>query len=241
MTARFFLTTCALALSAVAAQADYTLHILHTNDVHSRIEPINGFDSTCNAEQAAAGECFGGSARLLTAVAARRAALDGQNVILLDAGDQFQGSLIYTTYQGAVEAEMMERIGYDAMAVGNHEFDDGPAGLAALADAVSFPVISGNIDPSREPALAGRIDSHVVLDVGGERIGIIAVLATDTPETSSPGPNRPLGGPGPPAGRVRAPRGGALVTAGTDRRPDAAGAAPPGTRRSGPPPPAARP
>jgi 5'-nucleotidase / UDP-sugar diphosphatase len=50
----------------------------------------------------------------------------GQNVIVLDAGDQFQGSLMYTTYKGAVEAEFMEQIGFDAMAVGNHEFDDGP-------------------------------------------------------------------------------------------------------------------
>ena len=55
----------------------------------------------------------------------------GRNVIVLDAGDQFQGSLFYTTYKGAAEAEFMEKIGFDAMAVGNHEFDDGPEGLAA--------------------------------------------------------------------------------------------------------------
>lgn len=189
MTFRLLATTCALALTAAAAQAEFTLHILHTNDFHSRIEAINGFDSTCNAEQAAAGECFGGTARLVTKVAEMRAALEGQNVILLDAGDQYQGSLMYTTYKGDAEIEFMNLIGYDAMAVGNHEFDDGPAGLAKLLDGAQFPVISGNIDVSQEPVLAGKLENHVILEVGGGRIGIISALATDTPETSSPGPN----------------------------------------------------
>lgn len=189
MTFRLLATTCTLALTAAAAQAEFTLHILHTNDFHSRIEAINGFDSTCNAEQAAAGECFGGTARLVTKVAEMRAALEGQNVVLLDAGDQYQGSLMYTTYKGDAEIEFMNLIGYDAMAVGNHEFDDGPAGLAKLLDGAQFPVISGNIDVSQEPVLAGKLENHVILEVGDERIGIISALATDTPETSSPGPN----------------------------------------------------
>ena len=186
---RLLVTTCALALTAAAAQAEFTLHILHTNDFHSRIEAINGFDSTCDAETAAAGECFGGTARLVTKIAEMRAALEGQNVLLLDAGDQYQGSLMYTTYKGDAEIEMMNLIGYDAMAVGNHEFDDGPAGLAKLLDGAAFPVISGNIDVSQEPLLAGKLDNHIVIEVGGEKIGIISALATDTPETSSPGPN----------------------------------------------------
>ncbi|WP_417839498.1 metallophosphoesterase, partial [Tritonibacter scottomollicae] len=104
-------------------------------------------------------------------------------------GDPFQGSLFYPTYKGAAEAEFMEDIGYDAMAVGNHEFDDGPAGLEKFVDTVSFPVISGNLDLTSEPLLKGKVGNHVVLEVGGEKIGIISALATDTVETSSPGPN----------------------------------------------------
>lgn len=179
----------ALMLSAGLAQADYTLHILHVNDLHSRIEPINRFDSTCSTEDETEGKCFGGVARLATKVRELREALraQGQNVILLDAGDQFQGSLMYTTYKGAVEAEFMQAIGFDAMAVGNHEFDDGPAGLAGFLEKVSFPVISGNIDVSRSNLLAGRVADHVILEVGGHRIGIVSALATDTVETSSPG------------------------------------------------------
>ena len=184
--------TTALALLALPAladgHADYTLHILHINDLHSRIEPINGFDSTCSAEDDAAGECFGGVARLKTHLDGLRAELEGENVLVLDAGDQFQGSLMYTTYKGDVEAEMMNAIGFDAMAVGNHEFDDGPEQLAEFAGEVDVPLVSGNLDLSQSNVLgADEVADHLILEVGGERIGIVSALATDTVETSSPG------------------------------------------------------
>ncbi|HMO08560.1 MAG TPA: bifunctional metallophosphatase/5'-nucleotidase [Paracoccaceae bacterium] len=184
------LAVSALALSAGSAQADYTLHVLHINDLHSRIEQVNAGGSTCSAADAAENKCFGGVGRLATKINELRDGLraEGKNVIVLDAGDQFQGSLMFTTYKGAVEAEMMMKIGFDAMAVGNHEFDDGPEGLGAFLDLVTFPVISGNIDVSQSNVLAGRVQNHVVLEVGGEKIGIISALATDTVETASPGP-----------------------------------------------------
>ena len=186
MFSRLMTTTCAIAVTGTMAAADYTLHIIHTNDLHSRIEPINRFDSTCNAEDNAEGKCFGGIARVITKINELRDELAGENVVLLDAGDQYQGSLMYTTYKGEVEAEFMNQIGYDVMAVGNHEFDDGDEGLRKLTDAVSFPVISGNIDVSSSNILAGQVENHVVLEVGGEKIGIISALAVDTQETSSP-------------------------------------------------------
>jgi 5'-nucleotidase/UDP-sugar diphosphatase len=187
---RILTTTAVLALMAGAAQAEYRLHILHINDLHSRIEPINKYDSTCGAEDDAAGKCFGGVARVATKINELRDQLTaaGENVIVLDAGDQFQGSLMYTTYKGAVEAEFMQAIGFDAMAVGNHEFDDGPSKLTEFVDAVSFPVISGNLGLSASE-LSGKVQDHVVLEVGGQKVGLISALATDTVDTSSPGPN----------------------------------------------------
>ncbi len=177
-------------MGATPARADFTLHVLHINDFHSRVESINAFDSTCNAEGEAAGECFGGIARLATAITELRDRLraEGGNVILLDAGDQFQGSLFYTTYKGADSAEFMNALGFDVMAVGNHEFDDGPEGLAGLIEAVDFPVVSGNLDVSVDNQLADRLQATAIIEVGGERIGIVSALAVDTPETSSPGP-----------------------------------------------------
>ncbi|WP_372573257.1 bifunctional metallophosphatase/5'-nucleotidase [Ruegeria jejuensis] len=187
MLTRFLTSVAVLGLTAGIASADYKLTILHTNDIHSRIESINKYDSTCDAEDESAGECFGGVARIKSMVDARRDALAGENVLLLDAGDPFQGSLFYTTYKGAAEAEFMEAIGYDVMAVGNHEFDDGPEGLATFIDAVSFPVISGNLDLSSSAELKDKVGNHVVLDIGGQKIGIVSALATDTVDTSSPG------------------------------------------------------
>lgn len=191
MLARLLAGSAFLALTAGAAAADYTLHVLHINDFHSRIESINRFDSTCSAEDETGGKCFGGVARLVTAINGLRDRLraEGQNVIVLDAGDQYQGSLFYTTYKGAAEAEFMEKIGFDAMAVGNHEFDDGPDGLGVLLDKVSFPVVSGNIDVTRAAALNGRVQDRVVLNVGGEKIGIVSALTRDTVEIASPGPD----------------------------------------------------
>ncbi len=94
---------------AAPAYAEFSLTILHINDLHSRIEPITATDSNCNAEDDAAGKCFGGIARVKAAIDARRSALtaDGKNVITLDAGDQYQGSLFYTTYKGDEVVEFM--------------------------------------------------------------------------------------------------------------------------------------
>lgn len=136
MLARIMTSTCALALTASAAAADYSLTILHTNDFHARFEPISKYDSGCSAEDNAAGECFGGTARLVTAVAEARAR--SNNSILVDGGDQFQGTLFYTYYKGAMAAEFMNKLGYDGMTVGNHEFDDGPEVLAGFMDTINF-------------------------------------------------------------------------------------------------------
>ncbi|TCL08860.1 5'-nucleotidase [Shimia isoporae] len=187
MISRLMTGAAALAVTAGMAAAEYKLHVVHINDLHSRIEPINKYDSTCKAEDNAEGKCFGGYARVATKIAELRAQLADENLIVLDAGDQYQGSLMYTTYKGDVEIEMAEKVGFDAMAVGNHEFDDGPEGLLKLIEGVSFPVISGNLDVSKSNVLAGKVQNHVVLEVGGEKIGIISALATDTAETSSPG------------------------------------------------------
>ena len=192
--AAFAAALLAMIGAATPALAGYRLTILHINDAHSRIEPINRFDGTCAPDDNADGKCFGGFARLKTAIDTRRDALRaaGRNVLVLDAGDQFQGSLFYTTYKGAVTVDLMNRIGFDAMAVGNHEFDDGPEGLAKFIDAAKFPVLFANTNLANEPRLAGKIRSHIVKDVGGEKVAIIGVLAEDTAETSSPGPNVPF-------------------------------------------------
>ena len=190
---RILMAAAALALSAGTAMADkngmaeYKLTILHTNDVHARFEPISRFDSDCGEEDNAEGKCFGGSARLITAINEARARAD--NSILVDGGDQFQGTLFYTYYKGALAAEMMNQMGYDGMTVGNHEFDDGPEVLRGFMDALEFPVLMSNADVSGEPLLADTLKKSTVIERGGEKIGLIGLTPQDTDELASPGDN----------------------------------------------------
>ncbi|QND48222.1 LysM peptidoglycan-binding domain-containing protein [Rhizobium lusitanum] len=183
------LATAALALSTSAAFADYQLNILHFNDFHSRVESINKFDTTCSAAEEAKNECFGGAARMKTMIDQRRAALAGQNVLVLDAGDNFQGSLFYTTYKGAAEVEFLNDMKIDAMTVGNHEFDDGEEPLAAFLDKAKFPVVTANMVVDGQSKIGDRIKKSIVLDIGGQKIGIVGAVTSETPELSSPGPH----------------------------------------------------
>ena len=185
MIARFVAATSALCLSAGLAQAEFKLTILHTNDFHARFEPVNKYDSSCDAEDNAAGKCFGGTARLITAIEEARSRV--AHSILVDGGDQFQGSLFYTYYKGKVTAEMMNRLGYDGMTVGNHEFDDGPEVLRGFMDAVDFPVLMSNADVSKEAFLADTLMKSTVIEKGGEQIGLIGLTPEDTQELASPG------------------------------------------------------
>ena len=187
------MSASALGVSAGAALADYELTILHINDFHSRIESINKYDSTCSAEEETKNECFGGAARLKTAIDQTRAGLAGKNTLLLNAGDNFQGSLFYTTYKGAVEAEMLNAMKFDAMTVGNHEFDDSEDALSTFLDKVQFPVVTANVEANAKSKIAGKIKSYLIKVVGGQKIGIIGAVTNDTPEISSPGENIKIG------------------------------------------------
>ncbi len=179
----------ALSLFAVAypAAADDTITILHTNDFHSRFEPINKYDSGCSPEDNTAGDCFGGYARLVTAI--KDARERNPNALLVDGGDQFQGSLFYNYYKGAAAAEMMNELQYDGMTVGNHEFDDGPEVLAGFMSRVNFPVLMSNGDVTKEPALAEVLEKSTVVTKGNVKIGLIGLTPQDTTDISSPGKN----------------------------------------------------
>ncbi|WP_117191859.1 5'-nucleotidase C-terminal domain-containing protein [Rhizobium terrae] len=185
------LTASVMALSSGAAFADFELNILHINDFHSRLESINATDSTCSAEDEGKGVCFGGAARLLTAINQTRDALKAQNknVILLNGGDNFQGSLFYTTYKGGAEAEALNAMKFDAMTVGNHEFDDSDDVLATFLDKIQFPVVTANVVPTAAAKIGNRIKPSLVLEVGGQKIGIVGAVTNDTAEIANPGPN----------------------------------------------------
>lgn len=156
-------------VTPVAAQdaEPFRLTVMHTNDTHSHHEP-----------QGRSGN--GGAARQATVVKSIRAQVE--NSVLLDAGDRFTGTLFHKYYAGADNVKIMNAIGYDAMALGNHEFDNGLEVLESFAKGVNFPVLSANTDFGTQEVLASTIPGSTILEVGGEKIGVIGLVTADTPE-----------------------------------------------------------
>jgi len=181
------LLLAAPALRPAAAQATTRMALLHLNDFHSRHEPIAATSAACRAGEA----CFGGSARITTAVAAAREAAraDGRGALLLEAGDSFLGSLFFSHYEGMAEAAIQRAWGVQGFALGNHEFDLGPEALARYIAAVPFPVLSANLDATAEPALAGKLRPTITFRREAMRVVVVGLTTPDTPQISSPGPN----------------------------------------------------
>jgi 5'-nucleotidase len=138
--------------------------ILHTNDTHSQIDPIPAKDKQYGGQ--------GGVARRATL--AKRVRKENPNTLLIDAGDSFQGTPYFNFYKGEVEFKSMSMIGYDAATIGNHEFDNGVAALAAAMKFANFDFVSANYDVSGTP-LEGRVKPYVVREVGGVRIGLFGL------------------------------------------------------------------
>ena len=106
---------CVILFSLVTtlSVSSFELTVLHTNDIHARFEQFNKYGSTCSTSDAQKGSCFGGVARRRTKIEEIRGSHD--NVILLDAGDQFMGTVWFTVYRGMAASYFMKELGYDAM------------------------------------------------------------------------------------------------------------------------------
>ena len=165
----------------------FDLTILHTNDIHARIREINNYGNTCTVEETESGSCIAGVARLATEIKKIRS--EKENVLLLDAGDWFQGSLFYSLYKGQEAMTFMNMLEYDAMTFGNHEFDGGVQALAEFIKKINFPLVSASVDVDAEPLLADLVDDTFTLDMGGHKIGIFGITTVDVPLISNPGPN----------------------------------------------------
>ena len=102
-------------------------------------------------------------------------------LLTLNAGDVFQGTLYFNYFKGLADGEFMNDIGYDAMAVGNHEFDAGQEVLADFIDYVDFPLLSANLDFSGTPVLDGEVDPYAVFEFTGDNVGVFALTTEDVP------------------------------------------------------------
>ncbi|KAJ9073554.1 hypothetical protein DSO57_1015130 [Entomophthora muscae] len=162
---------CLLILGVV-----HGLRILHTNDIHSHYDESNVDGMDCTKEQVETKACYGGLARLKSAIDASR--LKEPDSLLLDAGDQFQGTQFYGHYLGNLTWEAMNLLRYDVMAVGNHEFDDGSDNLARVAQHFAFPLVSSNINASQHPQLKKLI--HNLVELPKHQIAVVGYITEKT-------------------------------------------------------------
>lgn len=156
--------------SSAQSTSDATLKIIHVNDVHSHLDAdsleltFDGLETECEA---------GDMARVAAKIAELKMA-DSESLVL-HAGDAVQGTLYYTMFKGEADAQVMNAIGFDAMAIGNHEFDDGDDQLAQFIDWLDTQVISANVEVPETNPLDGLYTSYVVQQVNGEDVRIIGL------------------------------------------------------------------
>ncbi|MGB5188814.1 bifunctional metallophosphatase/5'-nucleotidase [Robiginitalea sp.] len=138
--------------------------ILHTNDVHSHIDPFPASHPTFPN--------LGGAARRAALIQSIRK--ENPDTLLLDAGDIFQGTPYFNFYGGELEFRLMNRMGYQAATLGNHDFDNGLSGLLAQLPNASFSFLSANYDFDNT-LLEGRVNPYEVFVRNGVRIGVFGL------------------------------------------------------------------
>lgn len=148
------------------AQETKKLTLLQTSDVHSRIEPIT--------QQGDRNYGQGGFVRRATFLKQFRN--ENQNVLLFDCGDISQGTPYYNIFKGEVEIRLMNEMGYDAMTIGNHEFDFGMDNMARLFKMAKFPVVCTNYD-LEATVLKDLVKPYVIIERNGLKIGVFGLGA----------------------------------------------------------------
>ncbi len=170
----FFLLTVIAALhcAAFSVQAAEKLTVLHVNDFHGRVFPIA-------AKSAGQPKPMGGAAYLAAMIEAGRTG-NPRGAILLSAGDMFQGTPVSDVFRGRPVLEMMNRLHFDAMTLGNHEFDWGRTALAGIIKSAAFPVLSANIVDRAGNYLPG-VRPYIIMEKKGVKIAVIGLTTPETP------------------------------------------------------------
>ncbi|MCB9365454.1 MAG: metallophosphatase [Flavobacteriales bacterium] len=156
----------AIPFSSYALAKDETtkITILHTNDVHSHIEPFPSNDPKYPN--------LGGAARRAALIQQIRAV--EKNVLLLDAGDVFQGTPYFNKYGGEIDFKLMSLMQYDAATIGNHDFDNGIEGFKNMLPHANFPFVNANYN-FENTILKGEIIPHKIFIKDNIKIGVFGV------------------------------------------------------------------
>ena len=162
--ASVILSLGSIPLQALGRPEITKLVVLHTNDVHSRVDPFP-MDGTRHQGQ-------GGVLRRAALIEEIRRS--ESNVLLFDSGDIFQGTPYFNYFKGEIELKLMSAMGYDAATIGNHDFDAGIDGLAKQLPHANFPFVTSNYDFSDTP-MAGKALLYQVFEKGGVLIGVFGL------------------------------------------------------------------
>ncbi len=169
------------------------LIILHTSDSHGRIFPIQVTDRNATSQMADEGAKelielarkgeIGGMASLAAAVNEIRRKHNSQNVLLVDGGDSFSDGMLAKLTKGEANIRLMNLLGYEFMALGNHDFDFKKDRTMELAEKASFPMRGANVlDEKSEKPFLGQ--PYLIINKGGLKLGLIAVGYRNTPLTT---------------------------------------------------------
>ncbi|KAJ1805873.1 hypothetical protein LPJ56_006475, partial [Coemansia sp. RSA 2599] len=175
------------------SSTQYSLRFVHTNDMHAHFLPYDTKGDNCDPSKPTSGaeRCVGGSAYVKAVVDHLQLAdrVDGvANTILLNAGDEFQGTLYHVLFKGNVSADLLNAFHVDALSMGNHEFDLGPEHLAKYLAKVHAPALCANLEFPADAdysALQSSLQPFTVIE--RHRVGIIGVLTPETMDSSSMG------------------------------------------------------
>ncbi len=154
----------ALPLETFAKEDTVKLTILHTNDVHSHIDPFPDTDPKYAG--------LGGVARRASLI--KQIRNDNKNVLLFDAGDIYQGTPYFNKFGGELEIKLMSKMGYDAGTIGNHDFDNGVEGLAKNLHLFNFPLLMSNYDFS-DTELNGKTTPYKIFEKDNVKIGVFGL------------------------------------------------------------------
>ena len=157
-----------LSVVSVGAKTKKQLVVLHTNDVHSCIMPLN--ENLDNKDLAGRG----GFIRRVNMIKEQRAL--HPDLLFFDSGDFSQGSGYYTLFKGEIEIGLMNQMGYDAATIGNHEFDFGLENMARLFRMANFPIVCSNYDFTGTPC-DGLVKDYITINRNGLKIGVFALGA----------------------------------------------------------------
>ena len=146
------------------ADRSKSLTILHTNDTHSNIDPFPDNHARYPGK--------GGVARRYELI--KRIRSEEENVLLLDAGDIFQGTPYFNKYGGILEMKLMKELGYEAATMGNHDFDAGMEGFVSACEYTDFPFLCANYDFTNTP-IDGKTERMAVLQKGEIKVGIFGL------------------------------------------------------------------